>query len=242
MQTRYHTFDSPRSPGHWLHVSEVGHQHKDTVLMVHGAAGNQSNFVPQMRALRDRYRVVAVDLRGHGRSAWPDPKPTIDDFYADLEEFLDWMPERFSLVAHSFGGYLSTRLAATHPGRIRHLALLNTAQSIPRGISYRLLEFMTPGADFVHRPESFIAANTEVCKHLLGDVLQTWDCTPFYGKIQIPRLTVLGALDPLIPLALGQESAKALGGSVYVLPLGHHVCMHEAPGQVNNWLLDLLKQ
>lgn len=242
MQIRYHTFDSKRSPGHWLHVSEAGHQNPETVLMVHGAAGNQSNFIPQMKALADRYRVVAVDLRGHGRSTWPDPKPTIDHFYEDLEEFLEWLPEKFSLVAHSFGGYLSTRLAATHPQRVRHLALLNTAQSIPRGIPYKMLEFMTPGADFVHRPESFIAANTEVCKHLLGEVLQNWDCTPFYKSIKMPRMTVLGALDPLIPLVLGQESAKALGGPVYVLPLGHHVCMHEAPGQVNGWLLDLLKQ
>lgn len=242
MQIRYHTFDSKRSPGHWLHVSEVGHRHQDTVLMVHGAAGNQSNFSPQMKALCDRYRVVALDLRGHGRSPWPEPRPSIDDFYSDLEEFLDWMPEKFSLVAHSFGGYLSTRLAATHPERVRHLALLNTAQSIPRTFSYRLLELITPGADMVHRPEAFIAANTEVCKHLLGEVLQNWDCTPYYSKISMPRLTVLGALDPLIPLVLGKESAKALGGTVQILPLGNHVCMHEAPAQVNTWLLDLLKQ
>ncbi|MBS2034238.1 alpha/beta fold hydrolase [bacterium] len=242
MQIRYHTFDSKRSPGHWLHVSEVGHRNAETVLMVHGAAGNQSNFSPQMKALADQFRVVAVDLRGHGRSPWPVPKPSIHDFYQDLEEFLDWMPERFSLVAHSFGGYLSTRLAATHPQRVRHLALLNTAQSIPRGFSYKILELMTPGADFVKRPEAFIAANTEVCKHLLGEVLQNWDCTPYYQHLDMPRMTVLGALDPLIPLVLGQESAKALGGPVYVLPLGHHVCMHEAPSQVNGWLLDLLKQ
>ena len=145
-------------------------------------------------------------------------------------------------MAHSFGGYLSTRLAAHYPDRIRHLALLNTAQSIPRTFSYRLLELITPGADVVHKPEAFIAANSEVCKHLLGDVLQSWDCTPFYSRIQMPRMTILGALDPLIPLVLGKESAKALGGTVQVLPLGHHVCMHEAPAQVNAWLLDLLQK
>ncbi|MBT9586625.1 alpha/beta fold hydrolase [bacterium] len=242
MLTRSHTFDSKKSSNHWLHVCECGHQNGDTVLMVHGAAGNQRNFLPQMKALGDKYRVVAVDLRGHGRSPWPNPKATIDDFYTDLEELLDWLPPRFSVVAHSFGGYLGTRLAATHPGRVRHLALLNTARSIPRGLTYRMLEVMTPGADFVAGPQGFIAANAEVCKHLLGEVLQQWDCTPYYDKIDVPRLTVLGALDPLIPLDHGQQSARALGGAVHTLPLGAHVCMWEAPAQVNAWLGELLSR
>lgn len=240
--TRSHTFDLKKTPNHWLHVCECGHQNPHTVLMVHGAAGNQRNFLPQMKALSERYRVVAVDLRGHGRSPWPDRKASIHDFYADLEEFLDWLPERFSLVAHSFGGYLATRLAAEHPGRVLHLALLNTAQSIPRGLTYRMLEAMTPGADFVSGPEGFIAANAEVCKHLLGEVLQHWDCTPYYPRVQAPRLTVLGALDPLIPLDLGQQSARSFGGPVHTLPLGAHVCMWEAPAQVNAWLNELLSR
>lgn len=242
MITRSHTFELKNTRDHWLHVCEAGHKQRDTVLMVHGAAGNQRNFLPQMKALSDRYRVVAVDLRGHGRSPWPDPRARIDDFYADLEELLDWLPERFSLVAHSFGGYLATRLTATHPDRVRHLALLNTARSIPRGLTYRMLEVMTPGADLISGPEGFIAANTEVCKHLLRGVLQDWDCTPHYEHIKIPRLTVLGALDPLIPLDHGLASARALGGAVQTLPLGAHVCMWEAPAQVNAWLSELLTQ
>ncbi len=240
MQTRSHTIDSRRRPDHWLHVCEVGHRQQDTVLMVHGAAGNWRNFLPQMKAMSDRYRIVAVDLRGHGRSPWPDDPTTIDDFYHDLEELLDWLPPRFSVVAHSFGGYLCTRLAASHPERVRHLALLNTARSIPRTLTYRMLEKMTPGADFLAAPERFIAANAEVCRHLLQHVLKDWDCTPFYQRIQAPTLSVLGALDPLIPLEHGLESASRLRGAVHSLPLGAHVCMWEAPVQVNAWLEELL--
>jgi long-chain acyl-CoA synthetase len=241
VQVRSHTFDLRGSREHWLHVAEMGHSHRQTVVLVHGAAGNWRNFLPQMKFLSQNFRVVAVDLRGHGRSPWPNPASRIDDFYADLEEFLDWLPERFSLVAHSFGGYLCTRLAASHPERIQHLALLNTAKHIPRGLTYRMLEVMTPGADLLSAPEGFIAANAEVCKHLLSEVLQHWDCSPFYARIQCPKLTVLGALDPLIPLDLGIESAQRLGGPIYTLPLGAHVCMWEAPAQVNAWLLELLR-
>lgn len=210
--------------------------------MVHGAAGNWRNFLPQMKALADNYRVVAVDLRGHGRSSWPGNESRIDDFYQDLEELLDWLPEKFSLVAHSFGGYLCARLAARHPDRVRHLALLNTARRIPRGLPYRLLEAMTPGADLISAPEGFIAANAEVCKHLLGEVLQHWDCEPYYCKIKVPTLSILGALDPLIPLDLGLESARRLGGAIHTLPLGAHVCMWESPLQVNAWLGELFKR
>lgn len=242
MLTRSHTLDLKNTRHHWLHISECGHTQSETVLMVHGAAGNWRNFLPQMKALGERYRVVAPDLRGHGRSPWPDPQAHIDDFYADLEELLDWLPERFSVVAHSFGGYLCSRLAASHPNRVRHLALLNTAKHIPRGLTYRMLEVMTPGADLISAPEGFIAANAEVCRHLLNEVLQQWDCSPYYPKIECPTLTVLGALDPLIPLELGQESARILKSPVQVLSRGAHVCMWEASAQVNGWLEDLLKQ
>jgi 3-oxoadipate enol-lactonase/4-carboxymuconolactone decarboxylase len=236
-----HTFESRRHPGHWLHLSECGQQNTRTALLVHGAAGNWRNFLHQMPALAQTHHVIAVDLRGHGRSPWPEEPSTIEDFYSDIEELLDFLPERFDLIAHSFGGYLATRLAAEHGTRVRSLTLINTAYTIPQGLCYRLLQFVSPGADLIAAPEGMIAARAEVCRQLLDHVMHDWDCRPYYPRLNLPAMLILGALDPLIPLAAGRETAEFLPRcKLHMLPFGGHVSMWEAPERVNGWLMEFL--
>lgn len=210
--------------------------------MIHGAAGSWRNFRYQLEHFRGDHHVVGVDLRGHGQSPWIRDS-SIDDFYADLEElFLDLTQERpAALLAHSFGGYLATRLTITHPERVRGLALLNTAGNIPRSFSYQLLKLITPLADFVARPDSPIAAGTAVCQELLGGILQDWDCWPLYPLIPCPTLMLLGRMDPLIPLHLGKKAASAIPNCQLEVVPGGHVSMWEMPQRVNLILREWLR-
>jgi len=111
-----------------LHVVEWGDPEAPPVVCVHGVAGHAGRF-RQLAEERwaSRFRVIAPDLRGHGRSGW-EPPYDFGTHVADLIETLDALGlDRPDWVGHSFGGRLILELAARHPERIGRAVLLDPA-------------------------------------------------------------------------------------------------------------------
>jgi lipase len=111
-----------------LHVHEWGAADAPPVVCVHGVTGHGERFkrLAEERWAR-RFRVVAPDLRGHGRSE-PDPPWSFATHVADLVETADTLGiGRADWVGHSFGGRLVLELAARHPERVRRVVLLDPA-------------------------------------------------------------------------------------------------------------------
>jgi lipase len=109
-----------------LHVQEWGDAGAPPVVCLHGIAGHSGRFrqLAEERWAR-HFRVIAPDLRGHGRSAW-EPPWTFETYVADLVETVDALGlEQPDWVGHSFGGRLIVELAARHPERIRRAVLLD---------------------------------------------------------------------------------------------------------------------
>ena len=73
-----------------LHRESVGAG--PPIVLAHGFSGSARNWRPQVRALRDRHRVVTYDLRGHARSPAPHDAEalyTLDAFVEDVDRLLD---------------------------------------------------------------------------------------------------------------------------------------------------------
>ena len=98
----------------------------DTLLLLHAAMGNSRRWFQWVPRLARQYRVVRLDLRGHGNSGMP--KPT-DDFslaklVSDAIAVLDLVGARDAhIVGNSAGGYVSQQLAIHHQDRVKTLAL-----------------------------------------------------------------------------------------------------------------------
>lgn len=104
------------------------------VVLVHGFAARLEVLGAQRRALRERTRVVAFNLRGHGRSGWPGPwSATMERLGRDLACVLEAEggPGRVVLVGHSLGGMVVLALARRRPDlfaeRVAAVALLSTS-------------------------------------------------------------------------------------------------------------------
>lgn len=98
------------------------------VIFSHGLLMDHTMFVPQVAALRDRYRCIAWDQRGHGRTATDTLEPftyydSADDCVAVLRQA---GVQRAVLAGMSQGGYLSLRCALRHPEIVRALILIDT--------------------------------------------------------------------------------------------------------------------
>jgi pimeloyl-ACP methyl ester carboxylesterase len=111
-----------------LHVVRCGHG--APIVFLHGMGTSSSTWSRCMELLEDRFTVVAPDLLGHGESPVPDDPAeytrdrALDDVDDILAELSDDLPA--VLVGHSLGGYLALAYAATRPGAVRGVVVLNT--------------------------------------------------------------------------------------------------------------------
>jgi lipase len=115
-----------------LHVFEWGEAKAAPVVCVHGATGHGQRF-KQLAEERwaKRFRVIAVDLRGHGRSGWEAPW-SVEAYVGDLVETADALGlVRADWVGHSLGGRLVVELAVRYPERVRRAVLLDPAIQLP---------------------------------------------------------------------------------------------------------------
>jgi lipase len=114
-----------------LHVHEWGDGAAPPVVCVHGVSAHGRRFrkLAEER-LATRFRVLAPDLRGHGRSDYDPPW----DLATHVDDLLETLAEEGvdapAWVGHSFGGRLILELAARSPERIRSAALLDPAIQI----------------------------------------------------------------------------------------------------------------
>jgi lipase len=111
-----------------LHLREWGDPSAPEIVCVHGvqAFGGRFRRLAEER-LADRYHVVAVDLRGHGRSGREEPW-TLE---AHLGDLLETRPEPAAWIGHSFGGRLVAELMARAPERVERAVLLDPALTVP---------------------------------------------------------------------------------------------------------------
>jgi pimeloyl-ACP methyl ester carboxylesterase len=111
-----------------IRVVVWGRDEDPPVVLVHGNGAHAHWFVPIVPALVPGRRVIALDLRGHGESGWPDvPDYGMAQFASDLACIVDALvPGPFALIGHSMGGRVALRYTVAHAERVRVLGILDS--------------------------------------------------------------------------------------------------------------------
>ena len=96
-----------------------------TVVCLHASASSSGQWRALMERLAPRFRVLAVDLYGYGRTApWPGDRPMdLDDQVALLGPVFQAAGDRFHLIGHSFGGAIALKAAFSNRDRLISLVL-----------------------------------------------------------------------------------------------------------------------
>jgi pimeloyl-ACP methyl ester carboxylesterase/CRP-like cAMP-binding protein len=117
--------------GQTIFVREAGPPGAPLAFLIHGWSSSSHTWSTLMPTLQRRYRCVAVDLPGFGKSPDPVESPSIA-WYADLiaELIKLYKSDRgVAVIGHSMGGQIATTLALRHPALVEQLVLLNPALS-----------------------------------------------------------------------------------------------------------------
>ncbi|HJH43292.1 MAG TPA: alpha/beta fold hydrolase [Rubneribacter badeniensis] len=115
-----------------LHCEETGDG--EPLVLLHGNGEDGTYFTHQIAHFSQRFRVLALDTRGHGKSPRGEAPFTIRQFARDLLAFLDARGiERAHLLGFSDGGNIALVFALAHPERVGKL-VLNGANLNARGV------------------------------------------------------------------------------------------------------------
>lgn len=114
-------------PGDDLQVREDGPDGRPAIVMLHGFAGSIHWWTPVAERLGDDFRLVRIDLLGHGGSAKPDDGYTIENQARLVRQALAQLGVQHALIAgHSMGGGVATALTELDPSRVDGLVLIGS--------------------------------------------------------------------------------------------------------------------
>ena len=99
----------------------------DTLIFLHGIAGHLEAYMRNILPHAAHFRVLAIDMLGHGFTDKPTRDYQISDYVGHLHDLLDTLGlDSVHLSGESLGGWVAARFAALYPQRIKRL-VLNTA-------------------------------------------------------------------------------------------------------------------
>ena len=233
---------------------ETGRRGGETLVLIHSLGHNRSMWRPQVEALADRYRIIAVDLRGHGETRAAPPAETIEQHASDVLAVADTAGvEAFHVCGISIGGMIALWLGVHSADRLLSLIACNTAARIGTVERWdeRIAAVRNGGLDSIREsvvagwfspagagddPETlaaayaaFSAASPEgyvaCCR-----VLASTDLTDVVASIEVATLVVGGEHDGSTP----PEQSRLLhdqvrGSQLVILPGAGHLSNLDCP-------------
>lgn len=140
----------------------------ETLVLIHGFAGDKDNFTRIARFLTPHYRVICPDLPGFGdASRDPGASYTMVEQAERLRALLDQIaPGPVHLGGNSMGGFIAAQFAASHPERVASLWLLDAAGTEAANSSAFLQTYLASGAmPLLVRHEQDFDTLIDACTH-----------------------------------------------------------------------------
>lgn len=239
------------------------HGEGPTLVLVHGRSSNSETWDSLLPHL-DGFRVLRVDLLGHGASPSPDQASafTMENQLACLEETLADEVRPFTFVGHSMGGFLGVRYALANPGKLKALVLAGTSADNPfqttfqqtaayleRQAELALESGMEAVCDLLEergplhpRQRQNLLSHTPLAYaetlHAIGRMERVGDRL---GEIRIPTLVLCGYLDEFFVDGSRVLAEKIPGARSAFFPEVGHSVHREASDRVAEVLLDFLR-
>ena len=248
-----------RPDGCRLYYERHGPEYASHLLLLEGMGGDIAGWRRNIRHLAARYRVIAFDFRGNGRSDKPDEPMTMDTFVEDTIALLDHLAVRAAHVyGQSFGGMVAQQLAIAHRGRVRSLVLGCTSpgpvsavkrdptSKVPKGKPYLALY----SERFARENPGHVADDLRVARRSAQpaharrrqwEAIQELDFMPRLSSIACPTLIIHGTEDRTIPVANAHLLAERIRGADLALLEGAgHVYHSERADEADELVLAFL--
>jgi pimeloyl-ACP methyl ester carboxylesterase len=231
----------------------------ETIVFAHGLMMSSESYREQLRYFSDRYRVVAYDHRGHGRSSSPWSGYDMDTIAEDAAQLIEHLGAPVHFGGLSMGGFVGLRLAARRPQLLRSLVLMATSadehagsKKLARAVSTGLVRTagfkpiarqavrMMYGAPYLRDRDNYDAAIAYVNRlpkslwRSMTAVIDRPSVARELSRISVPTLVVVGNNDTLLPPPNSLRLAAAIPNARLVrIPGTGHLITDENPEAAN---------
>jgi 3-oxoadipate enol-lactonase len=241
------------------------------VVLIHGFPFEAALWDPQFEALGRRFRLIAPDLRGYGRSSQPaDGLFTMTAFADDVAGLLEYLEVEQAVIGGlSMGGYTTFEFLRRHPERVRALILADTRpdddpvevrerrqtqiRQIREGGASGLVDGMVAAvlADASRTPDRRVEAKL---RSVMDQDDRSWiggleamlgrsDSRAALGDISVPALILVGEHDGITPPELAREMHERIPNSKLIVIEGAgHIANLENPAAFNAALETFLEE
>jgi 3-oxoadipate enol-lactonase len=242
--------------------SDEGPIEAPVVIFIHGFPLNKSMWDLQLEALKDEYRVIAYDIRGHGGSDAGREDFSMDIFANDLISFMDSLKIRKAVVCGlSMGGYIALNAIGKYPERFEALILSDTQYiadtpearenrlvAIENIKKYGLEDYAKESIKNLFAPGSLLSKETEVASvremivntsklsiyNSLHALAIRKETSGILSGIKIPVLILVGEEDKITPPEIAESMHKKITGSqLNIIENAGHLSNLENPFEFN---------
>jgi pimeloyl-ACP methyl ester carboxylesterase len=237
-----------RAPVNGIELYHAVYGQGAPVILLHGGLGNADCWGNQVPALTERYQVIVVDSRGHGRST-RDARPySYDLMAADVLALMDHLGiAKASIVGWSDGGIIGLDIAMNHPERIDRLFAFG-ANSNVAGLKEGIDQNPTFAAFIEQAGKDYERLSPTPGEYdaFLEQIGAMWASQPNWtaeqlGRIKAPTVIADGEHDEAIrPEHTAELARQVPGAKLLILPGVSHFAMWQNPAQFNAAILEFL--
>lgn len=241
----------------------------EILLLIHGFCGSSEYWAKLIPKLSENYRVITIDLPGHGKSEVQHSVKEIDHYALVIKELLEELKiEKVTMFGHSLGGYVTLAFAESYSQYLNGFSLIHST-GFPDSAEAK--EGRAASADKIDKegihtfidglvPKLFAPGNIDTHKQSLENVKKIGYTTPPQGakdalhamkerkdrtdvlaNTKLPVLLIAGENDQLIP---AEKTFTANGENIeqVVIKGAGHMSMYEAPEELANIILSYVKK
>ena len=242
--------------------NDEGPENAPVIIFIHGFPFNKSMWNLQVKALKDKYRVITYDVRGHGKSDAGNDVFTIDLFVKDLINLMDALKiDNAILCGLSMGGYIALNAMGKYPERFNALILCDTQciADTPEAKEKRIkaiesirktgvekyadesIKNLFASGSFITKQKEIAAvremilktSEQSLCNTLLALSHRKETCNILPG-IKIPALIMVGNEDKITPPASARFMNENIKDSIMkILEYAGHLSNLESPYEFN---------
>lgn len=233
--------------GAQIYYATYGKAAAPPVILLHGGLGNGDHFAHQVPALIGRFRVIAIDSRGQGRSTLTRGKLSYRAMAADVVAVMDALAiKRAAFVGWSDGGAIALALGIHHGERVERLFVFGTNYDRRGSKPHKQTATFTAYTAKCRADYDKLAKSPKAYDAAVSALLPVWRDPGSFTKAQLrsikaPTLIADGDRDEIIVLDQIKEMAQLIpNGELAVFKDTSHFALWQDPDTFNDVLIEFL--